>query len=111
MGLMRRKTFWGAGPVLAAWMALGPAGLRAQGPFNSDYAPGAPGYAPAVPQLPVPLGSTRPEDGGLFLAAQGALYSTTNPLKSQPLAYRGFIVTDPNLVSSFTDVFPFRLPN
>jgi hypothetical protein len=57
---------------------------------------GSPGYAPADPQLPVPLGSTRPEDGGLFVDAQGVLYAQTNPLKNQPLAFRGFIITDPN---------------
>src|SRR5947208_5889619 len=81
MGLMRRKTLWGAGPVLAAWLALVPGSVNAQGPFNSDIAPGSPGYAPASPQLPIPLGSTRPEDGGLFVAAEGLLYLQTNPLR------------------------------
>src|SRR5262245_21553388 len=101
MGLMRRKTFWGAG-VLAAWMALAPGGLRAQGPFNSEIAPGSPGYAPAMPQLPVPLGSTRPEDGGLFLSAEGILWRQTNPLRDQRIASFGFVVSDPNLLGPGT---------
>src|SRR5438552_4135085 len=96
MGLMRGMTFrgawllaallslltltertWGQATGLAAWpgMSVGietpqqsprPVVLVARG---NDSAPGSPGYAPAATdcnQLPLPLGSTRPEDGGLF---------------------------------------------
>jgi hypothetical protein len=58
---------------------------------------GSPGYAPAHPQLPVPLGSTRPEDGGPYVWAQGLLYRQTNPLRNQPIAVRGFQASDSSL--------------
>jgi hypothetical protein len=51
-------------------------------------------YAPADPQLPVPLGSTRPEDGGFFTTAEFMYFRWNNPLHAQPVAVRGFQVSD-----------------
>jgi hypothetical protein len=51
------------------------------------------GYAPpGSPSLvaPLPLGSTRPEDGGLFVAAQALYFTQTVPLKSQVVGVYGF---------------------
>jgi hypothetical protein len=56
--------------------------------------PGAAGYAPADPQIPLPLGSTRPEDGGLFLFGEYVMYHQTNTISSQQVATRGFIAVD-----------------
>jgi hypothetical protein len=118
---MRGKTVRGAW-LLAAWLALLPATawgqegqagpampttcwgqplptiFRAQSGFDSQSAPGSPGYAPADPQLPLPLGSTRPEDGGLYTAVEALLFHTTMPLtSSQEIARRGFIASDNSL--------------
>ncbi len=87
---MRRKTIRGAW-LLAACMALAPAVAKGQST--------GPDYAPADPQLPVPLGSTRPEDGGLFLTAEFTYFRWNNPLQNQPIAMRGFLVTDNSLAS------------
>ena len=86
---MYRKSFRGAW-LLVAWMALAPAVAWGQsgGP--------APSYAPASPGLTswLPLGSTRPEDGGFFAFAQATYFKTDNPLKSQQVAVRGFVDKD-----------------
>jgi hypothetical protein len=68
--------------------ALPPSVVRAQQPQVEGI------YAPAEPQLPVPLGSTRPEDGGLFATAEFMYYRWNNPLKDQLVAIRGFQVSD-----------------
>lgn len=68
--------------VLAAVLALAPGVVRAQT------------YAPADPQLPIPIGSTRPEDGGLYTFAEYAMYRQTNILKQQVVAIRGFQTSD-----------------
>ena len=39
---------------------------------------------------PLPIGSTRPEDGGLFVAAQALYFTQSNPLKSQVVGVYGF---------------------
>ncbi len=54
--------------------------------FGEDYAP------PDV-VFPFPLGSTHPEEGGLYLATEFIAYRQTNPLKDQVVAVRGFQVT------------------
>src|ERR1700722_2039031 len=94
-GAMRGKSFRGVW-LLAAWMALAPAGVRGQNVGNP-----VPEYAPADPQLPIPLGSTRPEDGGLFLFSDFMYFRWNNPLRDQPVAVRGFQVSD-NSVPGFT---------
>src|SRR5439155_15449304 len=80
MGLMRgisirgacRRRLWGGGMglLLTCWLILSPSAR------GSDV----PDYAPAHPQLPIPLGSTRPEDGGPFVYAQYVMYRQTDPL-------------------------------
>ncbi len=92
---MRGKTFRGA-CLLAAWMALATAGVRGQSTGNP-----VPEYAPADPQLPVPLGSTRPEDGGLYFSTEFMFFRWNNPLRDQQVAYRGFQVSD-NTVPGFS---------
>src|SRR5262249_100354 len=74
MGLMRgmniggagRRGLWGGGVglLLLACAAFLP---------RSAYAESV-DYAPAYPQLPIPLGSTRPEDGGPFTFTQFVSY-------------------------------------
>jgi hypothetical protein len=91
---MRGKTFRGA-CLLAAWLALATAGVRGQNTGNP-----VPEYAPADPQLPVPLGSTRPEDGGLYFSTEFMFFRWNNPLRDQLVAQRGFIVSD-NSVPGF----------
>ena len=44
---------------------------------------------------PFPIGSSHPEDGGLFAAAGFVSYRQTNPLHSQLVGQRGFIVSAP----------------
>jgi hypothetical protein len=84
-----RRRLWcgGLGLLATAWLILCPASVRAE----------VPDYAPAHPQIPWPLGSTRPEDGGPFVYAQTTLYQWTNPLRSQPIAIRGFFASDNSL--------------
>ncbi len=94
---MRRFTVWGAG-LLAVLAALLPG--KALGQFSQpigDASPtGAPDYAPpANANLPLPLYSTHPDLGGLFVSGGFVMYRQTNPLKDQPVAYRGLIITDP----------------
>jgi hypothetical protein len=94
---MRGKTCWGAW-LLAACLALVPASVVAQ----------SPGYAPADEkfgcdgQLPVPLGSTRPEDGGFYTYGRFAYYHLNNPLRNQEVAVRGFIASDNTIPASLT---------
>lgn len=73
--------------------AAEPRGVVVRGQSGAQSA----GYAPAHPQLPIPLGSTRPEDGGFYFAVQGAMYRQTLPLRNQPIAYRGFQTSDNSL--------------
>jgi hypothetical protein len=114
---MRGKTLRGA-CLLAAWLALATAGVMGQtGNTVSDngmtWVPlmpplvvrgqtgnPVPEYAPADPQLPIPTGSTRPEDGGLYFTTEFMFFRWNNPLRDQLVAQRGFIVTD-NSVPGF----------
>jgi hypothetical protein len=86
--------------VLAALAALLPGGAFGQSPgtFGEGTATGVsvgPDYAPpANATLPLPLYSTNPALGGLFLDAGFVFLQQTNPLRSQPIAYRGFIDVD-----------------
>ncbi len=87
---MRGKTYRGAW-LLAAWLALAVGGARGQDGSSGDFSIG---YAPADPQLPIPLGSTRPEDGGLFVTTEFMFFRWNNPLKQQVVAVRGFQTSD-----------------
>jgi len=82
--------------ALAA-LVLGAGQVRAQGEpqiYGEDY-------APADPVWWFPIGSTHPEDGGLFVSAGFAAYRQTNPLHDQLVAQRGFVVSEP--VIAFQD--------
>ncbi len=98
---MHSKSIWRV-VLLSASAALvlgaGPARAQIGEPqvFGEDY-------APADPVWPFPIGSTHPEDGGLYVAAGFASYRQTNPLKEQVVGRRGFIVSAP--------VIPFQDSN
>lgn len=96
---MRTTSVRGAGVLagLAALMALLPARALAQ-PQGGDGMAGS--YAPPAFQLPYPLYSTRPEAGGLYMAGSYVMYQQSNPLQSQPIAYRGFIATDDTVLNA-----------
>jgi hypothetical protein len=79
---MRRTSIWRALLLTAALLTPGLA--SAQG---IDY-------APADPVLPLPLYSTQPGFGGLYMYGDFVYFQTTNPLKEQQVAYRGFIDVD-----------------
>src|SRR5262249_41250434 len=51
-------------------------------------------YAPPDCPLPLPLYSTNPAAGGFYIAGEWVMFRQTNPLHSQPVAYRGFVDTD-----------------
>jgi hypothetical protein len=101
---MRAKAMWGA--ALVACLALAPGVAWAQNPvpyaqdmFTSSYsAPssfqGAAGYAPPEVPLPLPLGSTSNDQSGLFFGGNYIMWRQTNPLKGQPIGFRGFLVVD-----------------
>lgn len=95
---MRGMSIRGAG-LLALVLALIPAQAGAQVPSQTSLGGvggggDATGYAPAEPALWHPLGSTRPEDGGVFAAVQYVMFRQTNPLKDQIVAVRGFLTSD-----------------
>src|SRR5262245_50028017 len=75
------KTSWGT-MVLGVCLALWPAQAPAQQ------------YAPADPQVPIPYGSTRPEDGGPYTFGMFGMYRQTNPLRAQLVAVRGLFAYD-----------------
>ncbi|NBO92500.1 MAG: hypothetical protein EBV06_09365 [Planctomycetia bacterium] len=87
---MRARTIRGAW-WLAVVLAFAPGLAHAQ----------EPGYAPPSWPGPFPLGSTRPEEGGLYLASTFSFYSMSNPLKNQKVAVSGFRVFD-NSLPGFT---------
>ena len=76
---------------------------------GQESSPGSPGYAPADPQLPIPLGSTRPEDGGLYVFGRFVMFRQTNPLQSQPVAIRGFMASDNTIPTGFQGGRPAQL--
>jgi hypothetical protein len=75
--------------LLALGLLLAPAAALGQEQQNNGYE-----VPPPDPNLPIPLGMPRYEDGGLFFAGQFLYYWQTNPLGSQPVAIRGFRDTD-----------------
>jgi hypothetical protein len=89
-----RRTAW----LLTACALLAPLPARAQpvgqyGPSVGD----SPNYAPPYVQFPIPLGSTRPEDGGLYIDGGFDLYRQTNPIGNQLIAVRGFKIVDASI--------------
>jgi hypothetical protein len=57
-------------------------------------------YAPPDPVMPLPLYSTRPENGGLYTALRFIYYQESNPLHVQTIAYRGFVDVDGSITGT-----------
>jgi hypothetical protein len=87
--------------LLAALAVLAPGAAFAQGIAEA--------YAPADPALPFPLYSTHPEAGGLFTFGEFLIFRQTNPLKSEQVAVRGFVVTSP-VVPDQSNTFLLQVP-
>ncbi len=98
---MRRMTVWRAGVLTALALVLpgevlaqpspiggGPIGQSPSGSGGTDYAP------PANGSFPLPLYSTNPALGGFYFDGGFTYYETSNPLKSQLVAVRGFVDVD-----------------
>jgi len=97
---MRGKTICRAW-LLATWAALVPGVASAQ--FSTGYAPPDSAWTPTTaPNVPLPLYSTHPEEGGLFLAGKYVMYRQTNPLENQAVAYRGFRAVDDSVLGPGT---------
>jgi hypothetical protein len=90
MGLMRGTSKWQAWLLKAglAVMALAPNVGFGQEPGRAD------------PVYPLPIGHDRMETGGFFVDGGAVLFRQTNPLRNQPIAFRGFTDSD----GSFTGV-------
>ena len=75
--------------LLAAMVAMAPTAGKtlAQDAANSYTQTDPPPYPPFNDRL---------EDGGLFIAGEYVMYRQSNPLRSQVLATRGFVSTNPN---------------
>ena len=94
---MRTRILW-LGMVLTAVMGLAPTAVRAQEtdqrpPQDTGLRPSVvrgQDYEPPDPVYPLPLFHMHPENGGFYTAADFILFRQTNPLKSQPVAVRGF---------------------
>jgi hypothetical protein len=85
--------------ALAALISLTPERAFAEGDLATSFAPGS-DYSPPSPTLPLPLYSTRPDVGGLFVAGSYVMYQQTNPIKSQEVAVRGFIAVDDQVLNA-----------
>lgn len=81
---MRRKSVWRA--VLLTAGAL----LTSKSAFSQ----GMGDYAPPDCQLPLPLATTQPGFGGLYLDGEFLYFHQTNPLREQQIAFQGFIDSD-----------------
>jgi hypothetical protein len=79
------------GWLLALGLVLAPAAAYGQeiGQANENYE-----VPPPDPVLPLPLGGPRYEEGGLYFAGEFLFFHQTNPLGSQPVAFRGFTDSD-----------------
>ena len=86
---MRKLSFWWT-CLCSALVLLLPQLAKAQD---------ATGYFPPDWNWPLPF-SNRPDEGGLFVAAEYVMYRQTNPLKGQDVAYRGFMDTDGSIAAA-----------
>jgi hypothetical protein len=93
---MHSKSIWRPF-LLTALAALATTGVGRAQPqnFGEDY-------APPDTVFPFPLGSTHPEEGGLYTAGEYVQYRQTNPLKDQIVAVRGLAIVD-----NTTNIPPF----
>jgi hypothetical protein len=100
---MRKRIGWLALLVVAGGM-LTPAKARAQ-ESNMGYEVPPP---PGVTTVPWPFGSTRPEDGGLYVAGQFIFWRMSNPMRDQIIAVHGFIDRDGSITNALgiTPSFP-----
>jgi hypothetical protein len=97
---MRGKTCWGAWLLLlVACLTVAPLSAMAQ---EGGYAPADQKEGCYNGQLPVPLGSTRPEDGGVYTFGRFAYYKTNSPLREQAVAVRGFVASDNTIPTDIT---------
>jgi hypothetical protein len=87
MGVHTSRLGW----LLAVGVLLVPATVWGQqvGQGNLNY-----DVPPPDPNLPLPLGMPRYEEGGLYFAGEFLYMHQTNPLGSQPVAIRGFVDVD-----------------
>jgi hypothetical protein len=83
---MRRTTIWRTW-LLTALTVLAPGVAAAQNVGLED------------PEIPLPLGHSRMEDGGFFMAGRYVMYRQTVPLKDQTVAVRGVIDVDGSILS------------
>jgi hypothetical protein len=96
---MHSKSIWRA-LLLTAMAAFIPCVALAQVPVGPEsQTPGEPqvygeDYAPPDPVWPLPLYSTHPENGGLFVAGSFVSMRLTNPLGNQVVAVRGLTIVD-----------------
>jgi hypothetical protein len=68
--------------------------LVAIGLLGTCQAASAQNYAPPDPVWPLPLYSNRPEEGGLYLAAEFMYFRQSNPIRDQLIAIRGYFDAD-----------------
>jgi hypothetical protein len=88
---MRKLSFWRA-CLFTALVLLVPQWAKAQD---------ATGYFPPDWNWPLPF-SNRPDQGGLFVAAEFVMYRQTNPITGQDVAKRGFVDTDGSIRRDLT---------
>jgi hypothetical protein len=62
-------------------------------------------YSPADPALPLPLYSTQPGLGGLYVSGDFVFFHQSNPLRQQQVAFRGFDDTDGSVTGKAPGTF------
>lgn len=101
---MRGKQLWGA--LLATWTVLIP-GLAFGQSGGLPFGQSGEDYAPPDTVFPLPLSSTRPEAGGLFVSAGFMFQRQTNPIKDQAVAVRGFVTTTDDVLDEVNSLGTF----
>jgi hypothetical protein len=101
---MRNRIGW------LAWLLtlvglLAPALARAQENGNYEVPP-----APGSDYFPYPLGHPRYEEGGIYGFGEFVMWSMRNPLKSQPVAFQGFVDRDGTIAASLNTNTGSNLP-
>lgn len=86
------------GPVLAQEPGVPDAGTPPSDPVPAPIFRGQ-DYAPEDPQFPLPLGSTRPEQG-LYVAGEFVYLHQTRPVKDQLIGIRGFFDSDGSITGT-----------
>jgi hypothetical protein len=111
---MRTLKLWGTWLLAAAALTLAPNRLFAWPDCpplatpgsnvgtNSDGFGTATGYAPPDVVYPLPLYSTRPEDGGIYTGLDFLFMRQTNPLHGQNVAFFGLVDVDGSINQALT---------